>query len=56
MSEKEKAKKLTITVVIPTREMVVEALKKVFPLVEVEVEEAEEKEKKEEEKTKEEPR
>jgi hypothetical protein len=53
MSEKEKAKKLTITLTIPTREMVVEALKKLFPLVEVEVEEAEE-EKKEEEKPKEE--
>ena len=43
MSEKEKAKKLTITLTIPTKEMVVEALKKLFPLVEVEVKEEEEK-------------
>lgn len=44
VSEKEKAKKLTVTVVIPTREMVVEALKKIFPLVEVEVVEVKEEE------------
>lgn len=46
--EKEKPKKITITVAIPTKETIVEALKKMFPMLEVKVEEEKPEEKKEE--------